>query len=157
MKVFLNDVEGFGEDSLLWFTKLLVEVWTILKHYTFRKQHSKCPTCQVLKSRGLITEVVHYKWWIKTNYKHVVEVGTIVKCNKEYMHVLEDYLKVCDSLVVMLYERWQKLDNCFQLALCNLFFVEWQNLQHLKSCENALEGFTVTREWTHQFMKQYIK
>jgi hypothetical protein len=29
MKVFLSDVEGFGEDSLLLFTKLLVEVWNV--------------------------------------------------------------------------------------------------------------------------------
>jgi hypothetical protein len=39
---------------------------------------------------------------LKPNYKHAMEVGTIVKSNKESMHALEDYLEVCDSFVVML-------------------------------------------------------
>jgi hypothetical protein len=56
-------------------------------------------------SRGMIMGVVHTSGELKPTYKHVVEVGTIVKSNKESMHVLEDYPKVCDSLVVMLYER----------------------------------------------------
>jgi hypothetical protein len=34
-----------------------------------------------------------------------MEVGTIVKCNKESMHALEDYPKVCDSLVFMLRKK----------------------------------------------------
>jgi hypothetical protein len=38
----------------------------------------------------------------KPNYKHAMEVGTIMKSNKEFMHALEHYPKVCDSLIVML-------------------------------------------------------
>jgi hypothetical protein len=48
-----------------------------------------------------------WEWFItsgelKPNYKHALEVGTIVKSNKESMHALEDYPEVCDSLLVML-------------------------------------------------------
>ncbi len=39
---------------------------------------------------------------LKPNYKHVVQVGTTMKSNKKSMRALEDYLEVCDSLVVML-------------------------------------------------------
>jgi hypothetical protein len=39
---------------------------------------------------------------LKSNYKHVVEVGTSMKSNKKSMHVVKDCPKVCDSLVVML-------------------------------------------------------
>lgn len=82
---------------------------TILKHYAFWKQHSRCPTCQVLMKNWVGAWL--WEWFttsgeLKPNYKHVVEVGTIMKSNKESMHVLEDYPKVRDSLVVMWYERW---------------------------------------------------
>ncbi len=39
---------------------------------------------------------------LKPNYKHAMEVGTTMKSNKESMHALEDYPKVCDSFIVML-------------------------------------------------------
>jgi len=39
---------------------------------------------------------------LKSIYKHVVDIGTSMKSNKKTMHVVKDYLEVCESLVVML-------------------------------------------------------
>jgi hypothetical protein len=41
-----------------------------------------------------------------------------MKPNKETIHALEEYLELCDFFVAML-QKWNKLDNHFQLALCN--------------------------------------
>ncbi len=48
-----------------------------------------------------------WEWFItngelKSNYKHIVELGTSMKSNKKSMHVMKNYPEVCDSLIVML-------------------------------------------------------
>jgi hypothetical protein len=48
-----------------------------------------------------------WEWFItsgdlKPNYKDAMEVGITMKSKKKSMYTLGDYLKVCDSLVVML-------------------------------------------------------
>jgi hypothetical protein len=39
---------------------------------------------------------------LKANYKHAVELDTIVKPNKETIHALEEYLELCEFFIAML-------------------------------------------------------
>jgi hypothetical protein len=39
---------------------------------------------------------------LKSSYKHVVELGTTMKSNKESVHAFEEYPKLCDSFFAML-------------------------------------------------------
>ncbi len=47
---------------------------------------------------------VHYQWWINQNYMHVMEVGTPMKSNKEFIDALKDYPKVRELFIVMLWK-----------------------------------------------------
>ncbi len=42
---------------------------------------------------------------LKANYKHAMELDTMVKPNKETIHALEEYLELCEFFIAMLQEN----------------------------------------------------
>lgn len=62
------------------------------------------------------------KWFItsnelKPNYKHALELDTILKPNKETIHALEEYLELCEFFISML-QKMKQIGQP-QLTLCN--------------------------------------
>jgi hypothetical protein len=45
-----------------------------------------------------------------------MEVWTTGKSNKEFMHVLEDYLEICDSFVIML-QKTKKIGQLLSIGI----------------------------------------
>jgi hypothetical protein len=67
-----------------------------------------------------------WEWFItsgelKPKYKHAMGVGTTMKSNKKSMHALEDYLKVHDSLVVMLW-KMRKIGQSLSIGIVQPIF-----------------------------------
>jgi hypothetical protein len=59
MRAFFSDVEGFGGDSFLWFTKLFVEVWNVQNG----QRKTMCNNVQK-----------HYKWGEEAKLKYDVQI-----------------------------------------------------------------------------------
>jgi hypothetical protein len=58
-------------------------------------------------SKACLSEWFTISSELKPNYKHVVELDTTVKPNKETIHALEEYLELCDFFIAMLQEMKQ--------------------------------------------------
>jgi hypothetical protein len=86
---------------------------------------------------------------LKSNYKHVVEVGTSMKSNKNSMHVMKDYPEVCDSLIVML----RKMKKVVQLLSTSIMQPIFHGMKKFVAFDILHEGpgeFTILE---NQFMK----
>jgi len=69
------------------------------------------------------------------------------------MHVLEGYREVCDSLVVML-RKMRKARKPLSIGIVQPIFHGM--IKKSKILQKGPRGFTITRKWTYQFMKQYM-
>jgi hypothetical protein len=81
---------------------------------------------------------------LKPNYKHAMKVGTTMKSNRESMHALEDYLKVCDSLVVML-QKMKEVGQPLSTSIVQPIIHEMIKFVAPKILQEGLGGFSITR------------
>ncbi len=97
-----------------------------------------------------LIRVCLWEWFItngelKSNYKHVMEVGTSIKFNKKSMHVMKNYLEVCHSLVVML-RKMKKIGQLLSIGSMQPIFHRMIEFIAFEILHEGLGGFTVIRK-----------
>jgi len=73
-----------------------------------------------------------------------MEVGTTMKSNKKSMHALEDYPKVCDSLIVML-QKMKEVGQLLSISVMQPIIHEMIKFVTPKILQEGLGGFLVTK------------